>query len=356
MRNSILKRLQFYMVLFGIFMGIVFPVYAHFFVEWKEGMVIYFVIGCMLAGITVGVVSFQFVKVILIKKLLQVSDIAADLSRNKINRTIDINSNDAVGVIVKGINDSVANIRSLLEQVDTTCNISKSLIMRLEKNRSADKSFNSIDDSIDVVNKATTTITEHSHEIKGAVSDSKGVVRSWQDRLAITIKNVDNLSKVITSLAKNLNKINGILGVIEGISSKTNLVSLNASIEASHAGIHGKSFNVVAHEIRNLAGNVGHSATDISEYINVIRGDMKVAESSLKSIEELVAENCKSSNEIHSRLKEIESISNSNQDADRQLVHSVESLNQAFNSIDQVIAELTQNTSNLQGIVNTYEF
>ena len=52
------------MLSFGILMGFVFPVYARFFVEWKPGMLGYFVAGCIAAGITVGVVSFLFVKVI----------------------------------------------------------------------------------------------------------------------------------------------------------------------------------------------------------------------------------------------------------------------------------------------------
>lgn len=356
MRNSILKRLQFYMILFGIFMGIIFPVYANFFVIWKEGMFIYFVVGCMLAGITVGVVSFLFVRLILIKKLLEVSDIAADLSRNKINRKIDIQSNDAVGVIVKGLNDSISNIRSLLEEVNSTCQISHALVVRLEKKHSTDASINNIDSSIEIVNDVTKAISEHSIEIKDAVNESKGVVRNWQERLATTIKNVDNLSSIMSSLVQNLGKINGIMSLIEEIASKTNLVSLNASIEASHAGEHGKSFNVVAHEIRGLAGNVAHSSMDISEYIKVIGSDIDNAGKSLKAIEELVSENCQSSNDIRSRLKDIDALSYSNQEADHKLVSSVENLNQAFNSIDQVVEELSQNTSKLQSMVNTYEF
>ncbi len=355
MRVSILKRLQFYMILFGIFMGIVFPVYANFFVVWKEGMFIYFVVGCMFAGITVGVVSFLFVKVILIKKLLEVSDIASDLSHNKVSRKINLQSNDAVGVIVKGINDSISNIRSLIGEVNSTCQISQLLVVRLEKKRTTDVNINNIDNSIEIVKDVTTTISEHSIEIKEAVADSKGVVRNWQEKLAITIENVDKLSKVISFLVQNLSKINGIMSLIDEIASKTNLVSLNASIEASHAGEHGKSFSVVANEIRTLAGSVAHSSSEISEYTNIISGDIKSAEESLRTIEELVSENCNDSREIHGRLKEIDAISHSNLEADKQLVSSVENLNKAFNSIDEVVVGLSENTSKLQDIVSSYE-
>jgi methyl-accepting chemotaxis protein len=55
---SILRKLKLYMLGFGIAMGIVFPVYARFFVIWKEGMFGFFVIGCLMAGLTVGLVIF----------------------------------------------------------------------------------------------------------------------------------------------------------------------------------------------------------------------------------------------------------------------------------------------------------
>ena len=85
MQGSILKKLKIYMICFGIFMGIVFPVYANFFVSWKEGMFVFFVIGCMCAGITVGIVSFLFVKIILLRPLLKVSDLAKDIENKDIS-------------------------------------------------------------------------------------------------------------------------------------------------------------------------------------------------------------------------------------------------------------------------------
>ena len=83
MQKSILKKLQLNMMMFGVLMGIVFPIYAKFFVEWKEGMFVYFVIGCIAAGITVGVVSFSFVRIILLKPLLKVSGVANNLKDKK---------------------------------------------------------------------------------------------------------------------------------------------------------------------------------------------------------------------------------------------------------------------------------
>ena len=81
MQKSILLKLKIYMISFGVVMGFVFPVYANFFVVFNEGMKIFFIIGCLLAGITVGLVSFAFVRNILLKPLLLVSDVATDKYR-----------------------------------------------------------------------------------------------------------------------------------------------------------------------------------------------------------------------------------------------------------------------------------
>ena len=62
MSKSILKTLFAGFLGFGAFMGLVFPAYAHFFVEWKSGMFAWFMLGSLLAGITIGVVNYGITK------------------------------------------------------------------------------------------------------------------------------------------------------------------------------------------------------------------------------------------------------------------------------------------------------
>jgi methyl-accepting chemotaxis protein len=111
------------MLLFGLSMGIVFPIYARFFVIWKEGMFLFFLAGCILAGITVGVVGFWFVKVVLIRRLNDISLIANDLKNNHIPDAIEIDSNDKVGVIITGLNSAIQSIRKLVEEMTKVIDI-----------------------------------------------------------------------------------------------------------------------------------------------------------------------------------------------------------------------------------------
>lgn len=147
-KSSILRKLQIAMLAFGIAMGFVFPVYANFFVEWKSGMFIWFFIGCLMAGLTVGLVSFWFVKVILIKKLKSISGLASQLKNKDISTHIDLQSEDEVGEIVKGLNASVINIRSIFEEIENVISTSRTLLDYSNSSLNQETSLNHIENRI----------------------------------------------------------------------------------------------------------------------------------------------------------------------------------------------------------------
>ena len=78
--SSILRQLQLSFLGFGLGMGIVFPFYAYFFVDWKDGMLPWFVAGCVIAGLSIGVVNHKLLEWLLIRKLRQVA-VAAERIR-----------------------------------------------------------------------------------------------------------------------------------------------------------------------------------------------------------------------------------------------------------------------------------
>ncbi len=111
---SILRRLFLSFMAFGLTMGVIFPIYAHFFVEWKPGMHGWFVIGAIMAGIMVGLVNYWLLKVILLSKLRRIAEISDQVSQKDLSHTCTMISRDMLGEIISSINRMTANLREVV--------------------------------------------------------------------------------------------------------------------------------------------------------------------------------------------------------------------------------------------------
>jgi methyl-accepting chemotaxis protein len=114
------------------------------------------------------------------------------------------------------------------------------------------------------------------------------VVQETIDSLAAIQKSVDLSYHGIKRLSDNSSRIEGIVNVINDITKRTNLLALNASIIAAQAGEYGKSFGVVADEIRNLSLQTGQSTGEITGIIEEIMGESRAAAENVSSTKDLV--------------------------------------------------------------------
>ncbi len=357
MQTSILRKLRLYMLGFGVLMGFIFPLYSGFFVEWKEGMLVYFVMGCIAAGIIVGVVSYVFVKVILLRPLLKVSNVANMLKEKNINGRIELSSNDSVGDIVNGINASCDHISSFLLEIETTTRLNHQLLEQVKVvGGDKENSIATCDESIKTVTSSAESISDHSSQICKTLANSQDAVTEWMSRIEGMKERIEVLKTRFNLLISNSEKITGILSTIEDIARQTNLVSTNATIEAATAGSYGRGFAVVANEIKNLSESVSNSAKDILKYTRLINEAITESNEAVVSITENIADNIVSSKGVKANLDRIEDISKSNYKADKQLIQSVKNLNSSFQSIEKVLSELADNAGNLQNILSSFDY
>ncbi len=341
---------------FGIAMGIVFPLYASFFVEWKEGMLIFFIIGCLLAGLTVGLVSFWFVKIILLKKLKEVSLVASDIKNKNLHTLVNIESNDDVGIIVNGINNAIINIRELFHKMDKLFIVSEQALSSVKTTSDENSALQKINKSIFCVTENTKKIEEHFSLIDDSVLLGKQITSSTIERQKETIKKVSNFSNIINSLVAHFEKIVEVISVIEDIASQTNILSLNASIEAASAGEAGKGFSVVAHEIRKLANNTNKSSQNISQIIQLIKNAVTEADKQAEIINSEVHQNNKNIISINSQFATINKTIRLSDDNNQKLSNSVTQLNSLFNNVQKVFNKLNENLVHLQSTVKSYNY
>jgi len=221
---------------------------------------------------------------------------------------------------VDSLAENTANIasasESVMASVDETSSSAGEISIAIEqvsKNldflaESVDKSVSAMDQinvSLKNVEQNATFSHETSSQVKAQADKSSIVVEETIAALAEIQNSVDLSYQGIKRLSENSCRIEGIVKVINDITKRTNLLALNASIIAAQAGEYGKSFGVVADEIRNLSLQTGHSTGEINGIIDEIMTESRLAAESVTATKELVQQGVRLGEETGKALRVI---------------------------------------------------
>jgi len=286
MQQSILRRLILSYLGFGLVVAAIFPFYANIFVIWKPGMLVWFVFGCLVAGLLMGAVNYLLLNAILLKKLRRISTVANAISNKDLTHQCKIQSADTIGEIIGSFNRMTANLRQLLGQSATlsgeVCQASQGIhdlmggiasTLNEQTQRAAE-----ITQIIDNLSATSERITVESAEATEQAAQAATLAHQGGDIVQQTLQGMDTLHQAVTqaasavgNLGQDSDRIGAIIGVIEEIAAQTNLLALNAAIEAARAGEQGRGFSVVADEVRILAEKTATATAEIGGMIQSVQ-------------------------------------------------------------------------------------
>lgn len=309
------------------------------------------IIDSLLLLVVIIIISIYVINVSLVKPIERFKTSLLTIGDNK-NLTIKVDENAPLELsqMAHSFNTLILTLRDLIETSKQSASENASISHELSTTamgvgESVEKSVSIIDDA---TKKANSIKDEISQAIHDAQESKKGILQA-NENLDMARAEIVSLSKKVgesaqlevelsdrmQTLSHEANEVKNVLEIISDIADQTNLLALNAAIEAARAGEHGRGFAVVADEVRKLAERTQRSLTEINATINVI----------VQSIVDV-------SGQMSSNSEEVQALAQSASDVEDKINNSVAIVENAVRASDKTVSDFEKTGKNVEYIVS----
>ncbi|WP_229855116.1 methyl-accepting chemotaxis protein [Candidatus Sulfurimonas marisnigri] len=332
------------------------------------------IVTTIILAFLVGLMVVLVANKIIILPIKDILKILVKLEECDLTKKAVVNSNDEIQDIAHSMNRFIEKVHASIDGAKVT-SIDNSSISHELSVTSLDVGKN-VEKSVLIVNETTEKTHLIMQEIMDSIKDARAskdeiieannILNSVRDEIVELTKKVQSsaqneteLASSIEALSKDTEQVKGILTVIADIADQTNLLALNAAIEAARAGEHGRGFAVVADEVRKLAERTQKSLLEINATINVIVQSTASASDQMGSNSKDMDALACTSIEVEKKINETATIVNNATSASDKTVKDFERTGEKIKNIENSINEInslsTVNARSVEEIASAAE-
>lgn len=257
-----------------------------------------------LIAMVLGGIVAVYITTSITRPLSNAVDVSNSIAKGDLSVNIKVDSQDETGQLLNSMHNMADNLKKLISDIKSTSDnvasaseqlsassaeMSKGVVEQSDRSTQIATAATEMSQTVNEIAKNTATIAHSANETARVAKEGEKIVEKSIVEVQEIAETVKDSTSLMVSLSGRSKQIGDIVNVINEIADQTNLLALNAAIEAARAGEQGKGFAVVADEVRKLSERTAKATSEIGSMIGLIQDEIEKTVSSMEGVSKKVS-------------------------------------------------------------------